>query len=230
MYMNYFSNALHLFYPKICITCDAALLTLEKLICTSCRHDLPIICYSSFKDNTIKNTFLGRVPIEKAGSFLMYRKLGKTKALIHHLKYKGNQKIGSLLGYWFGNILQESGEFNDIDCIVPVPLHKKRIKQRGYNQVTSFGKALAQELKCEYIPNILIRVSASKTQTFKQRFERFHNIQTTFKLTNRNTFKNKHVLLVDDVITTGATLEACCKELLQTKNLKISFVTIAYTE
>ena len=228
--MNYFSNIAHLFYPKICTTCNTELLTFEKIVCTQCRHDLPIICYTSFKDNKIKNTFLGRVPIEKAGSFLLYRREGKTKQLIHHLKYKGNQEIGHLLGCWFGNILKESGEFNDIDCIVPVPLHKKKLKKRGYNQVTSFGKRLAKELKSDYISTVLIRISAAKTQTFKQRFDRFSNTDTTFKLLDLNAFKNKHVLLIDDVITTGATLESCCKELLKTENIKMSIVTMAYTE
>lgn len=228
--MNYFSDVLHLFYPKICVTCSTELLNYEKVVCTQCRHDLPIICYTSFKDNKIKNTFLGRIPIENAGSFLIYRKEGKTKALIQHLKYKGQQEVGDFLGHWFGNILKESGEFNTIDYIVPVPLHKIKLQKRGYNQLTLFGNRLSQVLQSEYISNALIRTSTSKTQTFKQRFERFNNAQTTFHLIDPNLFSNKHVLLIDDVITTGATLEACCKELQRTKNIKISIVTMAYTE
>ncbi len=228
--MKYLLNVLHLFFPKICITCNIQLFTSEKLICTLCRHDLPIICYKNFKNNKIKNAFLGRIPIEKAASFLFYRKEGKTKQIIHSLKYNGNQEVGNFIGNWFGSILKESNEFNDIDYIVPVPLHIKKIKQRGYNQLTTFGKSLSKQLNSNYMPTVLIRTSASKTQTFKQRFERFSNNETKFKVVDLEAFKNKHILLIDDVITTGATLEACCRELLKTENIKISIVTMAYTE
>jgi len=228
--MKYFYAVLHLFFPKICITCNTQLLSFEKLICTPCRHDLPIICYKNFKDNKIKNAFLGRIPIEKAISFLFYRKTGKTKEIIQSLKYKGNQEIGNFIGDWFGNLLKESNEFNDINHIIPVPLHEKKLKKRGYNQLTTFGQCLSKQLNTAYTPNLLQRTSVSKTQTFKHRFERFNNNETHFNLVDKAIFRNKHILLIDDVITTGATIEACCKELLKTKNIKISIVTIAYTE
>lgn len=228
--MKAYFNVLQLFFPKICCTCNAQLLTLEKLICTTCRHDLPLICYKDFKDNKIKSAFSGRIPIEKAASFFFYRKKGKTKKLIHQLKYKGNQEVGNLIGNWFGYQLHQSQEFTNLDYIIPVPLHKKKLKKRGYNQLTTFGMALSKHLNTEYLPNILIKTSRTKTQTFKQRFERFSNNETKFQLTNFTLLKNKHVLLIDDVITTGATLEACCKELLKSDNIKISIATMAYTE
>lgn len=228
--MNYLQDVLHLFFPKICITCNAKLLQSEKIICTLCRHDLPIICYKDYKDNKITKALYGRIPIEKANAFLFYRKDGKTKDLIHALKYKGNQEVGIFIGDWFGNILKDSNELNDIDCIIPVPLHPKKMKQRGYNQLTTFGESLSKHLEKPYVADVLIRISASKTQTFKQRFERFSNNETKFSITNTSILKNKHILLIDDVITTGATLESCCKELLTSENLKISVVTMAYTE
>ena len=228
--MKYLRNVLHLFFPKICITCNTQLIISEKLICTQCRHDLPIICYKNFKNNKIKNAFLGKIPIEKATSFLFYRREGKTKKLIHSLKYKGNQEVGAFIGDWFGHILNNSNEFLEIAYVVPVPLHVKKLKKRGYNQLTTFGIQLSKHLKTTYKPDVLIRTSASKTQTFKQRFERFSNNETKFNLANLLLFKNKHVLLIDDVITTGATLEACCKELQKVENIKISIVTMAYTE
>lgn len=228
--MNYLQDVLHLFFPKICITCDAKLLKSEKLICTLCRHDLPIICYKDYKNNKITKTFYGRIPIEKANAFLFYRKEGKTKELIHALKYKGNQEVGAFIGDWFGNILKNSNEFNGIDCIIPVPLHPKKMKQRGYNQLTTFGESLSKHLEKPYLADVLIRTSASKTQTFKQRFERFSNNETKFSVTNTSILKNKHILLIDDVITTGATLESCCTELLTSENSRISIVTMAYTE
>lgn len=228
--MNYLKDVLHLFFPKICITCESKLLQSEKIICTLCRHDLPMICYKDYKDNKITKAFYGRIPIEKATSFLFYRKDGKTKDLIHHLKYKGNQEIGTFIGDWFGQILVNSNEFNTIDCIIPVPLHPKKQKQRGYNQLTTFGLSLSKQLKKPYIKDVLIRTSATKTQTFKQRFERFNNNGTKFSVPDKSILTNKHILLIDDVITTGATLESCCKELLTSEKIKISIVTMAYTE
>lgn len=228
--MNYLKDVLHLFFPKICITCESKLLQSEKIICTLCRHDLPMICYKDYKDNKITKAFYGRIPIEKATSFLFYRKDGKTKDLIHHLKYKGNQEIGTFIGDWFGQILANSNEFNTIDCIIPVPLHPKKQKQRGYNQLTTFGLSLSKQLKKPYIEDVLIRTSATKTQTFKQRFERFSNNGTKFSVPDKSILTNKHILLIDDVITTGATLESCCKELFTSEKIKISIVTMAYTE
>lgn len=228
--MKYLQDILHLFFPKICITCESKLLQSEKIICTLCRHDLPIICYKDYKDNKITKAFYGRIPIEKANSFLFYRKDGKTKDLIHALKYKGNQEVGTFIGNWFGSILKKSNEFTDIDCIIPVPLHPKKQKKRGYNQLTTFGITLSKHLEKPYIDDFLIRISTSKTQTFKQRFERFSNNDTKFSIPNLSTLKNKHIIVIDDVITTGATLESCCKELLHAENIKISIVTMAYTE
>jgi ComF family protein len=228
--MKFLLDVLHLFFPKTCVTCTVELVSNEKLICTQCRHDLPIINYKDFKDNKIKNAFLGKIPIEKATSFLFYRKEGKTKKLIHNLKYKGNQEVGNFIGDWFGNSLKQSKEFNDIDYIIPVPLHKNKLKKRGYNQLTTFGNKLSKHLSTIYMPGILIRTSTATTQTFKQRFERFGNTETKFSVTDQQLFKNKHIVLIDDVITTGATLEACCTELLKTENIKISIITMAYTE
>ena len=230
MKINFLKQLFYLFYPKACVTCDTYLLENEAFVCTLCSHDLPIIPIADFKSNKIAASFYGRIPIEMATSFLYYRKEGKTKRIIHSLKYKGNQKIGTFIGDWFGHLLKESGEFNAIDCIVPVPLHPKRLKKRGFNQLTTFGISLANQLNSNYTPSVLTRITSSSTQTFKQRLERFQNKETSFSLTNIETFNNKHVLLIDDVITTGATLEACCAELLKSANITISIATIAYTE
>lgn len=228
--MNYFNDLFQLFFPNICVTCEGKLLNNEKILCTLCRHDLPIICYNDYKNNKISNSFSGKISIEMAASFLFYTKGGKTTKLIHELKYKGNQQIGSFIGVWFGHLLNESNKFKQIDFIIPVPLHQKKLKKRGYNQLTNFGKSLAEQLHTIYKPGILIRTSSTKTQTLKERFERFSNVDTKFYLSDINLLKNKHVLLIDDVITTGATLESCCKELQKTENIKISIATIAYTE
>ena len=228
--MQFLKDIYSLFYPKICVCCKNLLLTNEILVCTVCRHDLPIICYTDFKKNKITDIFYGKIHIEKANTFLRFQKEGKVKELIHSLKYKGQQEIGTFLGNWFGSILSDQHIFDDIDIIIPVPLHKKRKRKRGYNQLTTFGTRLSKLLHKEYIENILIRTSSSKTQTFKNRVDRFLNTSSRFYIKDASAFKNKHILLIDDVITTGATLTSCCMELQKVEGIKISIVTMAFAE
>ncbi|MGB1041859.1 MAG: ComF family protein [Tenacibaculum sp.] len=161
---------------------------------------------------------------------MFYQKGGVTQKIIHQLKYKQQPEIGVFIAKWFGSLLKEEAVFKNIDFIVPVPLHEKKIKKRGYNQVTLFGETLSAILNTTYKPDVLVRKSLSKTQTFKHRFERFSNNNTKFVLTDKTMFEHKHILLIDDVITTGATLVSCCEELLKTKNITISIATIAYTK
>lgn len=222
-------DIIHIFYPDICIHCNIHLLEYEKVLCTNCRHDISLINIDDFKSNKISNLFYGFSPINKCVSFLYFEKKGITKNLIHELKYNDNQKIGTFLGNWFGEVLKKSNEFNDIDFIVPVPLHKNKLKKREYNQLTKFGNALSQILETKLEDTTLQKVTTTQTQTFKTRFERFNDNETKFYLSNKSIFKNKHILLIDDVITTGATLEACCKELQKTENITISIATIAFT-
>lgn len=227
--MLFIKGILNVFYPHLCI-CNRQLLETEKILCSVCRHNLPIISIKNYAKNEITQIFYGRIPIKKAASFLYFKKDNSTQKLIHHLKYKGNQEIGTLLGNWFGNILKDQNAFKDVDYIIAVPLHPKKEKTRGYNQITTFCISLSKILEIKHLENILQRVSLTKTQTLKQRFERFSNSDTKFFLTDTKILENKHILLVDDVITTGATLEACCNELLKTKNVRISIATMAYTE
>ena len=228
--MKIVKHLFNLFYPSTCICCEQILLDQEKIICIECRLDLPFIDNGDVTNNLLAQTLEGRVLIEKGASFLYYHPVGKVKKLIHQLKYKNNESVGEFLGDWFGLKLLETAKFNDIDYIIPVPLHKKKLRQRGYNQLTKFGERLSTILDIEYLEDVLIRSSASKTQTFKNRVERFKNLMTNFSIVDTELIKNKHVLLIDDVVTTGATLEACCKQLLKAKNIKISIVTIALTE
>ena len=228
--MRILKDFFRIFYPELCANCDNQLSQNENVVCTFCRHDLPLTNYTDYSDNKITKNFYGRIAIEKANSLLFYRKEGITKKLIHELKYKGNEEIGTFFGNWLGEILKQNNEFSDIDFIIPVPLHPKKLKQRGYNQVSKFGKNLSYHLEKPFLENTLLRTSTSKTQTFKARFERFNNIDTKFQLRDTSIFKNKYVLLIDDVITTGATLEACAKELQKTEGVKICILTIAYTE
>ena len=228
--MHFLKDFFHIFYPKICANCNEQLLQNEKTICTFCRHDLPLTNFLSYTDNKVSKIFYGRITIEKAYSLLFFRKESITKNLIHELKYKGNEEIGNFFGNWLGEILAVNKQFSNVDYIVPVPIHSKKRKIRGYNQVTKFGECLSYHLNIPFNEEVLVRKSSTKTQTLKARFERFNDLDTKFSLTNTATFKNKHVLIIDDVITTGATLEACAMELLKSPVIKISILTMAYTE
>lgn len=228
--MKGLQNLFNLFYPNVCVCCDQYLLDQEKIVCIECRLDLPFINNSDISSNPLTQTLEGQVFLEKGASFLYYHPQGKVKKLIHQLKYKNNQKVGVFLGEWFGEKLLETNKFSDIDFIIPVPLHESKLKLRGYNQLTKFGKSLSSILKIEYLEGVLIRNSMTKTQTFKKRVDRFKNLINNFSIINTDILINKHVLLIDDVVTTGATLEACSIELLKVENVKISIVTIALTE
>ena len=217
-------------FPKLCVLCEEHLIGMETILCANCTHNLPIIDNNSHTNNALRNTFYEISSLQKIKSFLYFKKHGNVQQLIHLLKYKNRQDIGSFLGHWFINSLVNDINFLNIDYIIPVPLHPKRFKERGFNQLTIFGETLAKHLNTIYLPNVLKRISNDNTQTFKSRFERFNAANTKFTLTDLLILQNKHVLLIDDVITTGATLVACCKELEKTKNIKISIATMAYTE
>ena len=230
MKMKALSPLFNLFYPEVCACCSTPLLDQENLICLTCQFDLPIVDNGNYKNNLTMKIFMGRVPLERAASFLYYYQSGKAKQLIHELKYQNKQEIGNLIADWFGSQLAKSEDFKDFDCIIPVPLHRKKLKKRGYNQLTKFGKRLGELLQIDYTENLLQRVSFTHTQTKKKRLDRFQNTSSKFVLEDFKTLQNKHVLLIDDVVTTGATLEACCKELLKSDGIKISIATIAITE
>ena len=228
--MKLFKSIFDIFYPNLCVNCQKQLHSNETVLCSFCINEIPLIEIDNYENNQITKMFYGKVSISKGYSLLYYHKTGITKQLINTLKYKNREDIGEFLGHWIGVILKEKKVFDDIDIIIPVPLHKKRIKQRGYNQITEFTKTLSSILEKPYESNILTRLKFTRTQTQKTRFDRFLNMQNTFELTDYSLLENKHILLVDDVLTTGATLHACCTELQKTKNINISIATIAFTE
>ncbi len=228
--MQFFKEIYHLFFPKICLCCSEQLLKNEKTICLKCRFELPTTNFTEEKDNKVEQTFFGRIPLEFATALLFYKTKGISQQLIYQLKYYRHQEVGVFLGDWLGHELKNSKRFVSVDYIVPVPLHAKRLKTRGYNQLTTFGLSLSKIIGATYIKGVLIRKTVTETQTLKQRFDRWKNVQEIFHLTDVKFFENKHVLLIDDVITTGATLEACALQLLKAKNVKVSIATMAYTE
>lgn len=223
-------DLINLFYPNICYVCDTELYKNQNIICTNCVNELPITNFHLDNDNPVKKVFYGRVPIENATSLLIFKKKGSVQKLIHGLKYRGHQEIGTYLGKWLGAELAATPAYDNVDLVIPVPLHKKKLRTRGFNQVEEFGKEIASALKIPYIDDVLTKTSFSTTQTLKTRLARWGNIEESFILQNSEKIENKHILLVDDLITTGATLEACAEVILLAKNTKLSIATMAFTE
>lgn len=224
-----FHDFINLIYPRLCYGCETSLKKNEKILCTSCLHALPIADHHLEKDNLVEKIFYGRIPVENATSLLLFEKKGMVQKLIHNLKYRGHEEIGPFLGNWLGSELKDINDWQEVTMVIPVPLHKQKLKKRGYNQVAGFGQEMAQALNVPYRDNILLKVSATKTQSLKKRFARWGSIDETFVLQNVDALKDQHVLLVDDLVTTGATLEACAQKLLQTPGMKISIATMAVT-
>ncbi|MFM7018419.1 ComF family protein [Flavobacterium sp.] len=225
-----FKKVLNLFFPKACAGCNSFLLANENVICTVCRHEIPLTNHSKIENNEAMAKFYGRIPIEFAGAFLYFHKKGIVQELIHKLKYKGHQDIGTSIGYWYAEELKNIRELQDVDFIIPVPLHKRRLKERGYNQVETFGKALSESTKIAYNDTVLFRNVYSKTQTNKNILGRSEIVKSIFSVTADESFHNKHFLLIDDVITTGSTLESCGRELLKIPGARLSIVCMAMTQ
>jgi len=224
-----FQDLINLFYPNICQICDVELYKNQNIICTNCVNELPVTNFHLDNENPVKKVFYGRVPLENATSLLIFKKKGSVQKLIHRLKYKGHQEIGTYLGKWLGSELAKTYSYKNIDLVIPVPLHKKKLQKRGFNQVEEFGKEIALALNIPYIEDVLLKTSYSSTQTLKTRLARWGNIEESFVVVNSEKIKNKHILLIDDLVTTGATLEACADVLLEVGNVKISIATMAFT-
>ncbi len=225
-----FQNLINLFFPKVCLSCNHVLLDNEIYVCTNCRHDLPVTNYHLDDSDQVKKVFYGRVRLEKATALLRFQKKGIVQQLIHNLKYKGHQEIGTFLGAWLGDELKNIDDYKDIDLVIPVPLHKRKLRKRGYNQVTFFSEEIANSMNIENLASVLVKVSDTASQVNKSRLARWNSNNETFAIQNLNLIDNKHVLLVDDIITTGATIEACTNQLLKAKNVKISVATMAIVE
>jgi ComF family protein len=202
----------------------------ENVVCTLCRHDIPITNHHLNPENEAFKKFYGRIPLEYASALLYYHKKGIVQELIHKLKYKGHENIGTLLGNWYAGELKEIAILRTADIIIPVPLHKRKFRERGYNQVTTFGLAIANELAIPYIDSILFRTVYSKTQSQKNLLGRSEGIEAIFDVDYNEKDHGKHYLLIDDVLTTGATLEACSKALLKIPGAKVSIVCMAMAQ
>ena len=206
------------------------LLNNEHVICVKCRHELPFTYHHLEDNNEIKTKFYGLLPLENAAAMLYFHDKGIAQSLIHNLKYRNQQEIGTILGKIYAQELASTSKIKDVDFIIPTPIHKKRIQQRGYNQISTFCTSLSEEL---FIPtdfSILQRIKHTKTQTKKSREKRGEMKSNDFSINYNESHENKHFLLVDDVITSGATIEACARALLKIPGSKVSLLAIAYTQ
>ena len=222
-----FKYLTNLFFPQVCVGCHTLLMSNEVVVCTGCRHEMPLTQHHLDPKNEAFHKFYGKIDIQYASAFLNFNKKGIVQELIHNLKYKGQEEIGSVLGNWYVEDLKKIQRHHSFDAIIPVPLHQKKLKERGYNQVATFGKALSEGLNIAYEDSVLFRKKYSKTQSKKNLLGRTEDIETIFDVHVSEEHQNKHFLLIDDVITTGATLEACSRALLKIPGTKISIVCMA---
>lgn len=223
-------DVLSLVFPRLCMLCNAQVQKGDQL-CLSCETGLPKTDYHTLRENPITEKFYGRVKVEFGAAFYLFGVGNKTKELIHHLKYKNKPQLGYYMGLMYADALQKSDVFPAIDAIIPVPLHPIKLHQRGYNQSERIGKGLSDHLGIPLDTTSLLRKEYTETQTRKSRITRMENVKSAFKLHRADQLKGKHILIVDDVLTTGATIEACALTLLNSvPDLKISVLTMAVGE
>ncbi len=226
---NFLLDIASLVYPRICNGCNDTLFKHEQFICNKCYVSLPKTNYHLQKENPVQKIFYGRADVQVAGSFLLFQKKGITQKILHALKYKNKPQVAKILGKWYAQDLKQNNTFTNYDYIIPVPLHKKRLQKRGYNQSEYFAKGLSEGLNIPVITDVLIKTKFTETQTYKTREERVENTLTSFHVQNPEKINNKNILLVDDVITTGATTEACILQLQKSAKTTVGVASIAYT-
>ena len=226
--MNLLDDFISLFFPRTCYACGNSLFQNEKIICTSCLLHLPKTNYHKIRKNPVSKVFWGRVNLTTATSMYFYRKGGKVQHLIHQLKYKGHKEIGTFLGQIYGSQLMDIEIYKDIDLIIPIPLHHSKLKKRGFNQAECFARGLAEAMQKKIDVKSLVRQVATSTQTKKTRYRRWENVSDIFKVASPDNISGKKILVVDDVITTGATMEAFIQTIQTATNVEVSAVSIAF--
>ncbi|MFH0842013.1 MAG: ComF family protein [Bacteroidota bacterium] len=229
--MNYlydlWDDFISLLFPRLCYACGNHLTRNENLICTECYILIPRTGYHLQPENPVEKLFWGRCRIEKAAAFSFYNRGSRIRNLIHNLKYKGIRDVGYELGRIYGQSLNGSDFIRDIDLIIPVPLHPSKKRKRGFNQSDLICRGMSEATGIPVDTESLARVTVSATQTKKSRYDRWTNVEGIFNVTGHEALRGKHVLLIDDVITTGSTIESCTNELLKAEGVKVSVAALA---
>ncbi|MCI0522987.1 MAG: ComF family protein [Bacteroidales bacterium] len=226
-YKDIGDDFLSLFFPRLCMACSAHLVRGERIICTGCLLTIARTDFHSRRGNTLEQAFWGRCLIERAAAFSIYNRGSRIKTLIHELKYKGRKEIGTMLGDLYGGILSDSGFMEGIDMIVPVPLHPARQRERGYNQSDCIASGISAAAQLPVRDDIIKRLVKGGSQTQHGRYARWENVKGLFIVSKPEAITGMHLLLVDDVVTTGSTMEACVNALHEAGDVKVSIVALA---
>lgn len=219
-----------LLFPRCCVVCGRSLAKGEECICAMCNINLPRTNYHLQKDNQVEQLFWGKIPLERATSFFFYRKGSDFRQILHQLKYGGQKEIGAIMGRYMASELTVSGFFEGIDVIIPVPLHKRKQRIRGYNQSEWIARGISAVTGICIDTEVIVRRKHTDTQTRKSTFERWENVDGIFELHHAESLKGKHLLVVDDVLTTGATTVACASRLMEIEGVRICVLTLAVAE
>lgn len=214
--------------PNYCLGCGTILNHFEQYICPNCSNELKETCFHTSAQNALTQHFFGKLDLSCATALLYFQKESVCQQLIHHLKYRKQEQIGEWFGKWLGNNIRQSVHFQHIEAVIPVPIHPKKLKKRGYNQVTLFGKEIAKSLNVSFVDDVLLKTYSNSAQAKKRWLERQKDNQTLFCLQNTEKIEGKNILLVDDIITTGATIQACANSLLNAKVNSVGVASMAY--
>jgi ComF family protein len=218
----------HIFFPHLCVGCGSDLISDDQFLCLQCINQLPATNFELHANNPVEKIFWGRAAIKSATAQYYFTKNSILQNILHQFKYKSKKDIGIYFGRIMGEAICASNRFTDIDAIVPLPLFASKEKKRGYNQATVLAEGISSVMNVPVSKNSIGRIIATDTQTKKNRIERWQNIDGKFKLKEKESIAGKHILLIDDVITTGATLDACANELLEAEGIQVSVATLAY--
>jgi len=219
------------FSPKCCLACGGRLEFFESLICLKCKHHIPKTGFLAQLENPVSELFWGRVYLQQAASMYYFQKKSRLQAMLHALKYKNKPEMGQLLGEMVAEEMQQYQNWRHFDAIVPVPLHPDKQKIRGYNQAEEIAKGIQKKIFIPIVSDIVYRTKFTESQTRKTKIERWHNMQSVFGLNEKaNQFENKHLLIIDDVLTTGATIDATANVLSEIKDVKLSVLTVAFAK
>lgn len=231
--LEYAQDVIAIFYPRLCLACESPLPYQEKHLCFKCQIDLPKTDFHQLQNNDFTDRFIGRFPLQAAAAMFFFTKESRVQTLIHAIKYEGKHEVATELGRIYGESLQQSPLFGACDCVVPVPMHPKKQHLRGYNQAEKIAEGLAEALHIPLEIKLLQKIQHTESQTKKSKIERLENTEAVFCINEKqkNKIAHRHFLLVDDVLTTGATLESCAKTLLQAlPDATISAVTLAFVK